>query len=380
MVGTHTLTVTDDNGCSDEATTDVTVTTPSPRRGGGGGGGGGGGACYFEIDMLGEIIKVKVGCCSNKVLKDYMPSDPDDIHFLVIDQGTSVTCGVTPGCGNYPRIIVMRPADEPPPEPDGGVFVGPVFDFTGYKELHWEEDPDCPECPTVTFGSPISVLLSYDPDELPEGVSSVAIYFYDAELGEWVGALPVPGVVAEVGKAHGLVNHFSQLAVLAKLPTPPLPPPPLEYSVPPPLPPPPPPPAHFVADNLSVVPSLEKIGIWDALTFVVRIGESAAITANVGNDGGQQGSYVANLKINGQTRDTKEITLRPGQGQELVFSITDSKPGYYVVQIDNLNGEFTTLVWVNWWLIGGLTAAFVLLIWLAWYYGYYRRKHLRPPR
>jgi hypothetical protein len=42
-------------------------------------------------------------------------------------------------------------------------------------------------------------------------------------------------------------------------------------------------------------------------------GEGVTVTAKLGNDGGQEGSYVADLKINGNIRGTKEITLSPGQ-------------------------------------------------------------------
>ena len=107
---------------------------------------------------------------------------------------------------------------------------------------------------------------------------------------------------------------------------------------------------------------------------MVRTGESVTITANVGNDGGQQGSYVADLKINDTTQATKEIALLPGQSQEVLFTVSDNIPGHHTIQMGDLRGEFETLVWVNWWLIGGLIAAFGLLIWLAWYYGYRRRR------
>ncbi|MBE9513234.1 MAG: hypothetical protein IMY77_04205 [Chloroflexi bacterium] len=337
--------------------------------------GGGGGACYFLIDMLGEITKIKVGCCGNKVLKDYEPSDPEDIHFLVIDDGTPVICGEHPGCGNYPEIVVMRPSEDPPPIPDDMAAVGQVYDFIGYKEVYWE-DPDCPKCPMVTFGSPITVLLSYPTEELPEDATSLFIAYYDTELGKWVKSQGVPGRVAEVGTAAGLVNHFSSLAVMATLPPSPSPPSSPEPSPPPP-PPPPPPPAHFVAGGLTITPSQEKIGIWEPFTLMVRTAKSVTISTEIGNDGGQEGSYVADLKINGQTQDTKNITLRPGQSREVIFTVTENKPGHYVVQIGDLSGEFQTLVWTNWWLIGGLIAALTLLAWLTWYYGYYRQKHPR---
>jgi len=112
-------------------------------------------------------------------------------------------------------------------------------------------------------------------------------------------------------------------------------------------------------------------------TLMIRVGRSVTVTANVANDGGQAGSYLANLWINGQTQDTAEISLGPGQSHRIVFNVLDNEPGHYLVEVGGLTGEFEAWVWVNWWLIGGLTAAFILLVWVAWYYGYYRRRHLR---
>ena len=337
---------------------------PPPPPPAGGGGGPVVHRCYLDIDMLGEITTLRITCCSNKVLKDYVPTDPDEVHFLVIELDTAVFCGESPGCGKYPEIIVMSLVEEPPPAPEGVAIVGSVYDFTGY----WDKDRR-EVCPLVTLDPPITVILSYDPGELPEDAFSPVVAYYDEEEGCWVVLPPDTGRVAEIGKVTGLADHFSLFTILAELPPPPPPPPPA-----PSLPPPPPPPAHFVASDLTIVPSLEKIE-WGILTFVISTGESVTVTTNVGNDGGQEGSYVANLKINGQTQDTKEITLSPGQSQGIGFSILDNEPGHYVVEIGGLSGEFQTSVWVNWWLIAGLTAAFILLVWVAWYYGYYRRRH-----
>ncbi len=336
---------------------------PPPPRGG-----GGGSACSFEINMLGEIVEIRVDCCNNSTTTYHIVYDPDDENFLTIDRGTPVICGDCVGCGSYPLLVEITEIEDFPPAPEGTEIIA-AYDCTGYKGKK--------VCSHVTFGKPIVLLLRYDPDELPEGTSSVFIARYNSDLGMWEPLPPDTGRVAEVGEATGLISMFSTFAVVAEL-SPPAPPEPQPQPTPtPPEPTPPPSPAHFVASDLKVVPSLEKIGIWNALTFVVRMGESVTITVNVGNDGGQEGSYVANLNINGQTQDTKEITLHPGQGQELVFTTIENEPGHYVVQIGDLSGEFTTLLWVNWWLIGGLIAAFALLGWLAWYYGYYRRKHSR---
>ncbi|GAI86724.1 unnamed protein product, partial [marine sediment metagenome] len=246
--------------------------------------------CYLDVDMLGEITTLRISCCGNEVLKDYVPTDPDEVHFLVIDVGTMVVCGEHPGCGDYPEIIVMSLVEEPPPAPEGMTIIGPVYDFTGYCDEDRSE-----VCPLVTLDPPITVILSYDPGELPEGAYSPIVAYYDEEEGCWVILPPDTGRVAEIGKATGLAGEFSLFTVLAELPPPPLPPPPAPSL---PLPPPLPPPAHFVASDLTIVPSWEKIE-WGILTFVVGRGESVTVTTNVGNDGGQEGSYVANLKING---------------------------------------------------------------------------------
>jgi hypothetical protein len=324
--------------------------------------------------MLGEIAEIDIGCCSDQTLYSYEASDPDDLHFLLLDGATPVICGETADCGKYPKVIVMREAEDPEEEPENGVFVGPVYDFTGYEWSNWE-DPDCPKCDTVTFGKAVSALIGYDPDDLPEDTVAIGLYVYDPELGEWVLSKPMPGVVAGVGQANGLVNHFSQLAVIAELPaeSSPLPP-----ATPAPSPPtePAPSPAHFVTDALTIVPSQVRTGIGNALTFMVRAGESARIAANVSNDGGQEGNYTAALKINGEIISSKDFALQPGQSQQVIFTVTEIEPGQYAVQIGDLSGEFEALIWVNWWLIGGLIAGVTLL---AWYYGYYRRRHLRPP-
>ena len=330
--------------------------------------------CTMEIDMLGEIAEIDVGCCTNQTLHSYEYSDPDDMHFLLLDGATAVICGETADCGKYPRIIVIREAEDPEEEPENGVFVGPVYDFTGYGRSNWE-DPDCPICDTVTFGQAVSVIIGYDPDDLPKDTVMVGIYVFDPELGRWVLSKPIPGFVAGVGQANGLVNHFSQLAVIAELPDESPPSPPETPAASPPTEPAPSP-AHFLIGDLTIVPSQARTGIGNAFTFMFRKGESVSITADVSNDGGQGGSYTAALKLNGEVLSSKDIALQPGQSQQVIFTVTEIEPGQYVVQVDNLSGEFESLTWTNWWLIGGLIAGVTLL---AWYFGYYRKRHLGPP-
>jgi len=160
--------------------------------------------------------------------------------------------------------------------------------------------------------------------------------------------------------------------VIAELPAP------TPHETPPTTTTPPPSPtasANFIAQNLEITPGKQVTGAGVAV-FRVEAGESVTITANVINNGGAEGSYIARLELNGETLASQEISLQPGQSKQVVFVVTDNAPGRYVVQIGDLSGEFESVSWTNWWLIGGLIAGVTLL---AWYYGYYRRRHLRPP-
>jgi len=120
-----------------------------------------------------------------------------------------------------------------------------------------------------------------------------------------------------------------------------------------------------VASGLSIVPSVEKI--WEPVTFVTRTGDNVAITANIANDGGQEGTYTVALKLNGETVDTRTVTLNAGQSQQVSFTLSDVDYGHYEVQIVDETGTFTASRTVNWWLIIGIVVGIGLIIWgAAW--------------
>jgi len=301
--------------------------------------------------------------------------DPEEIHYLEIMRGTALICGDCLECGNYPRWIVMSPLENPPPPPEGMIPIGPAYELIGYSDEDMEN-----ECTSVVFGKPAILLINYPTDKLDEDISGVIIAYFDEELGEWIelpGGDSNTGRVASLGDVTAVLNHLSTFGVFAKQSSPAD----LEEpSTPPSTIAPPSPPstaAHFVISSLQVIPSQQLTSLGRPFAFVVRTGESVTVTANVLNNGGQEGSYVADLKIDGQSQFTKEVTMLPEQSQELVFNVSDNDPGSHTLQIGDLHGEFQTVVWVNWWLVGGLSAAFGLGIWLAWYYGYYRRRNSR---
>jgi uncharacterized protein YfaS (alpha-2-macroglobulin family) len=73
----------------------------------------------------------------------------------------------------------------------------------------------------------------------------------------------------------------------------------------------------------------------------VDIGKDVVITAQITNVGGSQGSYTAELKIDGITNQAEKLTLSAGTDYMLVFKISKGLPGIYQVSLGDLSGQFT---------------------------------------
>ncbi|GAG39040.1 unnamed protein product, partial [marine sediment metagenome] len=191
------------------------------------------------------------------------------------------------------------------------------------------------------------IFLTLGFDQLPENALNATMAYYDDVNGVWVSLESEPGrppnSVAQLSLSVP-IKHFSIFGVLVEI-----------------APPPPPPPAHFVPSGLSIVPSVEKI--WEPVTFVTKTGESVTTTANVANDGGQEGTYTVELKLNGETVDTKIVTLGAGQSQQVSFTLSEVDYGQYEVEVAGLSGEFTTSRTITWWLIIVIIVAIGLIIW-----------------
>lgn len=189
------------------------------------------------------------------------------------------------------------------------------------------------------------IFLTLGINQLPDDAVEADIFYYDEANGVWIplGSEPVdPNGVAELSLSTA-VKHLTVFAV------------PVDLA--------PQAPASFVGSDLSIVPSVEKI--WGAVTFVTRTGENVTITARVTNDGGQPGTYTVALKINGETVDTRDVTLGVGQSQTVSFSLSGLDYGQYEVEVAGLSDTFTTFRTVTWWLILIILAAMGLIIWGA---------------
>jgi len=72
----------------------------------------------------------------------------------------------------------------------------------------------------------------------------------------------------------------------------------------------------------------------------VNTGENVVITTKIVNAGGTQGSYTAELKIDGVTDQSEKLTIPAGTHYMLVFKISKDLPGTYTVTLGDLTGQF----------------------------------------
>jgi CARDB len=315
---------------------------------GGGGGGGGGGfglpasfyACPVTLlaNMQGNITSVSMTrdgvLCEVCLAKDTTEQDT-----LELDKDTRVMLA-----GNVvPLLLKFTRSSAIPPTSEDTVIVGPVYEVNAYSST------------LGTNPSPISIspaarlILNYDTNKLPENTTEVFIATYNTEEG-WQPLVPVPGAVAEVGKAHGMVSHFSIFAVLAKVAGPE--------------------PARFQASNLTVKPDQ------------VELNQEVTISLDVANTGGKSGDYSAELKVDGAVKSSTQVTIAPGDSEPVTFTITGDTAGKHQVQVAGLTGEFEVLIpagqtTINWWLIGSIIGIIaVIVIWsiISWQWFKERKK------
>jgi len=78
---------------------------------------------------------------------------------------------------------------------------------------------------------------------------------------------------------------------------------------------------------------------------IVMVGDSVTVSASVSNIGGAAGSYTATLSIDGQTLDTKTVSVEPGSSREAVFQVANATAGSHEILIGNCS---TTLIVYNW--------------------------------
>ncbi|MBC8274404.1 MAG: hypothetical protein H8E40_05470 [Chloroflexi bacterium] len=282
-------------------------------------------ACPITLaaDMQGQITTVRATkdgvLCTTCVAKDASGK-----YTLQLDEGTKVTSADN----TVPLILRFRETSARPPTPENTIIVGPVYEVNAYSSI----PPTTPS--PVTISPPARLILTYEPDELPKNTSEVFIANYDTEEG-WMALASGPGAVAEVGRAQCLLNHLSLFAVLAKVTEPE--------------------PAKFEVSNLTISPSQAQIN------------QEVTISLNVANTGRKSGDYNLELKVDGTAMSTKQVTVAPGTSQTVNLTVTEDTAGKHQVEVAGLGGEFEIVKTaktsqINWWLIGSITGAILLII------------------
>ncbi len=114
-------------------------------------------------------------------------------------------------------------------------------------------------------------------------------------------------------------------------------------------------PAEFVTSGLTIAPT------------VVDTGESVTISVLVTNTGELTGTYQIALKSDNVVVATKDVSLAGGASQMATFTTSKDVAGTYAIDIGGLSGMFTVraapppIPTINWWLIGGLIAAAMII-------------------
>jgi len=102
----------------------------------------------------------------------------------------------------------------------------------------------------------------------------------------------------------------------------------------------------------------------------VALGEPVTITATVTNTKDTEETHTLELKLNGEVKDSQELTLGPGQSDNLTFAITADSPGDFFVELGNTSELLTVQAasfwsifpsWV-WWVIGAIIGILILLL------------------
>jgi hypothetical protein len=190
-----------------------------------------------------------------------------------------------------PSSIIVAKMDKPPAPPENKSVIGATYDLgpSGLK-----------------FSKPVALTLTYSLADLPKGAreDKLVLATWDATAGKWVEYATTIDTVKKTLTIQ--IDHFSVYGILV-----------------------PSKPATFAVSNLVVSP------------IDVKPGDTVRVTARVTNSGDLEASYKINLKVNGTTETSSDITLAGGAYQDVSFAVTKATAGTYAIAIDTASGFFT---------------------------------------
>ncbi len=325
MSGDYTLTVTSPYGCTNSATVTVSVipcaVVPSgaesmiPET-----------TCPLSMSVNAEgRVATASMTTEGSLCTSCVAQDPTGKLSLEMEEGTRLLLTNR----TVPKLITLKAARTlPPSTPQNTVLLGQAYEFNAYATAY-ESTPL-----SLTISPPARLLLTYDPEDLPQNATEIFIATYSPQEG-WVPLSPVPGAVAAVGEARGLVSHFSLFVLLARISEPA--------------------PAKFTASNLTINPQEPQPG------------QQIKINIDITNIGEKNGDYTVELVVDGVTKATRRLTLSGGETQTIEFTLIEDKPGIHSLEVAGLSAEFEVakqkkLPAVYPWLISAVIIATCLVI------------------
>ncbi|MFC1900205.1 hypothetical protein ACFLYN_01285 [Chloroflexota bacterium] len=287
---------------------DVGSISYTASGGGGGGSGGSGGTGTTSSSIVGVSglrSDINLVVYNDGTVRGAVRMQCQEVNaYLDIAKGTKILDRYRRPLETFTAAV----ADEPP-EPAPGTTIAMAVDF----------GPD-----GATFSPPITLVMTYDPGTLPEGVLEEELFVAYWDGSEWQS---LSGVLdTEANTISVQVSHFTEFAVIGGIPeteesgteTPPAST--TETAAEP---------SDFSISDLSVSPEQTILN------------QRVTVSAIIANDGAIRGMYAVVLKINGIEKDEKKLILDPGVEYEVSFEIEPESIGDYEVEINGLTGSFS---------------------------------------
>lgn len=160
------------------------------------------------------------------------------------------------------------------------------------------------------FSPPATITMLYKDSWIQPGFSDkeLVIGYWDVAGKQW---MPLAGCVVdyENNTITAPLSHFSSYAILSY--------------------PPQPDPASFTVSGLAISPSEASPG------------QEVTISATVTNIGGVAGKYIINLKVDGNSAESREVYLEPANSGDIQFSMAADQIGNYTMDV---NGNTLQLI------------------------------------
>lgn len=149
---------------------------------------------HLEINLLGTKKELSVDSQGRLETKAEISSDDGRIS-LSLEEGTIVPDKK----GRLLKAIEVAIDSNPPPTPDNAYIVGEVYEFR-------------PE--GASFNPQIELTLSYDPEELLEGLTEEDVYIASYQNNKWEG-FPNDNVDTKTHRVTTQMERFARVAILA---------------------------------------------------------------------------------------------------------------------------------------------------------------------